>query len=277
VLSHSLVLADADLIAIVRSSGAAKQVAVAARPQVSTDVAEAIVAADQPLALATLVGNDGAALTEPLLHRVLEGHGADETIQAPMAQRAHLPLAVLEKLVAAASAGLRETLAKRSDLPPHLASELVLGTRERATAALMSPESIAAEAFALAQQLHNGGRLTANLVVRAVCLGDLAFVEAAFAVLADIPIHNARLLIYDAGPLGFKAIYERCKLPVELLELMRIGLRVAQQTGFDGGDNDRERHSRRTLERILTQYENIGSEDLEYLLGKLRAAAGIAA
>ena len=224
-----------------------------------------------------LVGNDGAELTEPLLQRVLERHGADETIQAPMAQRAHLPLTVLERLVTAASANLREILAKRTDLPAHLASELVLGTRERATATLMSPESIAAEAFALAQQLHRGGRLTSNLVVRAVCLGDLAFVEAAFAVLADIPIHNARLLIYDAGPLGFKAIYERCKLPPELLDLMRIGLRVAQQTGFDGGENDRERHSRRTLERILTQYENIGSEDLEYLLGKLRAAAGVAA
>jgi uncharacterized protein (DUF2336 family) len=277
VLSHSVVLTDADLIAIVRSSGAAKQVAVAARKQVSTDVAEAIIEADQPLALTTLVGNDGAELTEPLLQRVLDRHGSDETIQAPMAQRANLPLTVLERLVSAASANLREMLAKRSDLPAHLASELVLGTRERATATLMSPDSIAADALALAQQLHRGGRLTSNLVVRAVCLGDLAFVEAAFAVLADIPIHNARLLIYDAGPLGFRAVYERCKLPLELLDLMRIGLRVAQQTGFDGGDNDRERHSRRTLERILTQYENIGSEDLEYLLGKLRAAAGVAA
>jgi uncharacterized protein (DUF2336 family) len=277
VLGHSLVLADADLIAIIRASGAAKQVAIAARKQVSTEVAEAIVAADEPVALGTLVGNDGAELTEPLLQRILDRHGADETIHAPMAQRAHVPLAVLERLVAAAAANVREILAKRDDLPAHLASELVLGTRERAPATPVSPDSIAAEALALAQQLHRGGRLTSNLVVRAVCLGDLAFVEAAFAVLADIPIHNARLLIYDAGPLGFKAIYERCKLPPELLELMRVGLRVAQQTGFDGGENDRERHSRRTLERILTQYEDIGSEDLEYLLGKLRAAAGVAA
>ncbi|HEX6840123.1 MAG TPA: DUF2336 domain-containing protein [Stellaceae bacterium] len=277
VLSHTLVLTDEDLIAIIEAGGAAKQVAIAARKAISAGVAEAIVAADHPLALATLVGNDGAELAEPLLQRVLERHGADETIQAPMAQRAQLPGAVLERLVAAASSAVRETLAKRSDLPAHLASELVLGARERATATPISPESIAADALALAQQLHRGGRLTSNLVVRAICLGDLAFVEAAFAVLADIPIHNARLLIYDAGPLGFKAIYERCKLPPDLLELMRVGLRVAQQTGYDGGANDRERHSRRTLERILTQYENIGSEDLEYLLGKLRAAAGIAA
>jgi hypothetical protein len=52
---------------------------------------------------------------------------------------------------------------------------------------------------------------------------------------------------------------------------------VAQQTDFDGGDNDRERHRRRTLERILTQYDNIAAEDLDYLLGKVRAAAEQAA
>jgi uncharacterized protein (DUF2336 family) len=255
-------------------------VAIAARRQVSSKVAEAIVEADQPVALATLASNEGAELGEPLLLRMLASHGADETIQLPLARRARLPLAVLERLVAAASAELREVLAKRDDLPDHVASDLVLGARERATASLMSPDSAAAEAMTLAQQLQQGGRLTPPLVVRAICLGDLAFVEAAFAVMADIPVHNARLLIYDAGPLGFKAIYERCKLPAEFLELFRVGIRVAQQTDFDGGDKDRERRSRRTLERILTQYEKIeeiGDADLEYLLGKLRTASDIAA
>jgi uncharacterized protein (DUF2336 family) len=179
--------------------------------------------------------------------------------------------------VVAASASLREVLAKRNDLPSHLASDLVLNTRERATASLLTPTSPAAEALRLAQHLHKSGRLTPTLIVRAICLGDLAFVEAAFAVLADIPVHNARLLIHDAGPLGFKAIYERCRLPAQFFELFRIGLQVAQQTDFDGGDNDRERHRRRTLERILTQYDNIGAEDLDYLLGKVRAAAEQAA
>ena len=95
--------------------------------------------------------------------------------------------------------------------------------------------------------------------MRAMCLGDLAFTEAAFAELAGIPVHNARLLIHDAGPLGFKAIYERCRLPAEFFELFRIGIQVALETDFDGGENDRERHRRRTLERILTQYEKIGA------------------
>ncbi len=276
-LAHSVVLSDEDLVEIVRASGAAKQQAIATRSHVSATVADALVEADQPAVIATLVGNAGAELGEKTLQRVLDRHGDNEAIQEPMARRSELPVTVLERLVVAASAGLREVLAKRTDLPSHLASDLVLNTRERATASLLSPTSPAAEALRLAQHLSRSGRLTPSLIVRAICLGDLAFLDAAFAVLSDIPVHNARLLIYDAGPLGFKAIYERCRLPAEFFDLFRVGLKVAQQTDFDGGENDRERHRRRTLERILTQYENIGTEDLDYLLGKLRAAAATAA
>jgi uncharacterized protein (DUF2336 family) len=273
ILTHSIVLTDEDLVEIIRCSGGVKQAAIAVRAHVSAAVAEAIVAADETTAVAALVGNDGAELREETLQRVLDRHDTDDSIKEPLARRAQLPVTVLERLVTAASAGIRDILSKRSDLPSHLASDLVLNTRERATVSLLSPTSPAAEALQLAQHLQRSGRLTPSLIIRAICLGDIAFVEAAFAVLADIPVHNARLLLHDAGPLGFKAVYERCRLPTEFFELFRIGLTVAQQTDFDGGENDRERHRRRTLERILTQYENIGAEDLDYLLGKLRAAA----
>ena len=276
ILTHSVVLSDADLVEIVRGSGGAKQAAIAARPRVSAVVAEAIVDADQPEALAKLVGNDGAELREQVLQRVLERHGDKDEINKPMAGRAELPITVLERLVAAATAGLSEVLAKRGDLPDQLTSDLILNTRERATATLLSPDSVAAESLNLARHLQASGRLTAPLIIRAMCLGDLAFVEAAFSVLGDVPLHNARLLIYDAGPLGFKAIFERCRLPMQFLELFRIALQVAQQTEFDGGENDRERHRQRMLERILTQYDKLGAEDLDYLLGKVRAATNAA-
>jgi uncharacterized protein (DUF2336 family) len=276
ILIHSLVLSDEDLIEIIHHSGANKQAAIAQREHVSAPVAEAIVEADETVAVATLIGNDGAELGEETLQHVLDRHEGDDLIKAPLARRTNLPVTVLERLVTAASAGIRDILAKRTDLPADLASDLVLNTRERATVSLLSPTSPAAEALQLAQHLHRSTRLTPSLIIRAICVGDLAFVEAAFAVLAEIPVHNARQLIYDAGPTGFKAIYNRSRLPAEFFELFRIGIQVAQQTDFDGGENDRERHSRRTLERILTQYDKIAPDDLDYLLGKLRAAAGVA-
>lgn len=273
ILTHSVVLTDEDLVEIIRCSGAAKQSAIASRETISERVAEAIVEKDQVAAVATLVANDGADLAESTLQRVLDRYGDTAAISEPMAARADLPVTVIERLVVAASASLRDILARRTDLPGHLVSDLVLNTRERATASLLSPAMPRAEALKLVQHLYRSRRLTPSLIIRALCLGDLPFVEASFAVLAEIPMHNARLLIYDTGQLGFKALYERCRLPTQFFELFHVAMKVARDTDFDGGENDRERHRRRTLERILTQYDELGAEDLDYLLDKLRAEA----
>jgi|TARA_B100000959_G_scaffold72770_3_gene77261 hypothetical protein len=46
-----------------------------------------------------------------------------------------------------------------------------------------------------------------------------------------------------------------------------------QETEFDGGENDRERSARWMIERILTQFGDLGvdmeSDNLEYFLAKL--------
>ena len=70
-----------------------------------------------------------------------------------------------------------------------------------------------------------------------------------------------------------KSLYAYSGLPKELYPAFRVAIDVARETPFDGGENDRERHRRRSLERILTQFEQIGAEDLDYLLAKLQEKA----
>ena len=54
---------------------------------------------------------------------------------------------------------------------------------------------------------------------------------------------------------------------------VRAALDVSRETEMDGGENDRERYARRMIERIMTQYDDLGvefeSSDLEYLLTKM--------
>ena len=180
---------------------------------------------------------------------------------------------VLERLLAVASDSLREALVERNDLPQGAASDLILKIRERATAGLLSADVQAGDAERLARQLNVNGRLTASLILRTLCLGDVDFLEAAFAELTGVPIDNARMLIHDPGRLGLKSLYAYSGLPKELYPAFRVAIDVARETPFDGGDNDRERHRRRSLERILTQFEEIGAEDLDYLLAKLQEKA----
>ncbi len=273
VLQYSTVLTDEDLISLVKGASSERLTAIARRGTLSEPVSDAVVRADDPNAITALVGNEGACIPEPSLKTVLNRHGARPEVGETLARRSKLPISILEGLVSAASDRLREVLIARHDLPERLASTLVFQARERATIGLVSPQSPVSDALELAAHLKKAGRLTPSIVLRALCLGDLTMVEAAFATLARIPVHNARLMIHDAGPLGFKSLYDHIGMPRSLYRAFRIALDVARDTPLDGGEHDQERRQRRIIERILTQFEDIGADNLDFLLSKLQENA----
>jgi len=121
------------------------------------------------------------------------------------------------------------------------------------------------------------GRLTPTLVIRALCVGDMAFFEAAMARLANVPMKNARKLIHDGGDLGLRSIYEKAKMPERLFSAVRAATQILAEEQYDGGRNDRERFVARIIERLLTQFEDPASkmsqDDIDYLMNKLRQLA----
>jgi hypothetical protein len=48
---------------------------------------------------------------------------------------------------------------------------------------------------------------------------------------------------------------------------------MVRSADYDGGEKDRERFASKVIERVLTQYEDMDSENLDYLLKKLRQLA----
>ena len=272
VLQFSEVLSDEDLIEIVRSQGAAKQMAIAARPTVSEAVSTALVETEVEEVVTTLVANEGAEISEKSLHKVVEDFGDTEAVQDAMVHRPKLPVTVVERLVTLVSENLKEELAKRHEMSDSMATDLILQSRERATITLSS-ESDDDDLDRLIRQLRENGRLTPSIVLRALCMGDLKFFEAAVCELAGVPLVNGRQLMHDSGALGLKALYEKTGLPENHFPAVRAAIDVARETEYDGRENDRERYSRRMIERILTQYGDLGvefdSDDLEYLLAKM--------
>jgi hypothetical protein len=59
-------------------------------------------------------------------------------------------------------------------------------------------------------------------------------------------------------------------MPEAYYPAVRLAIDIANETEYDGGANDRERYQRRMIERVLTQYEDLGGDNIEYLLTKLR-------
>ncbi|AVM74651.1 DUF2336 domain-containing protein [Magnetospirillum gryphiswaldense] len=269
-LQFSEVLTDEDLIEIVKSQGAEKQVAVAKRAHVSAGLADALVDTHNESVVATLVGNDGAEIAEATLQRVVDEFAQSDAVGGPLVSRRTLPVTVAERLMTRVSENLRQALMARPDMSPETATNLMLQARELAVLGLADADT---DVLKLVDHLYRNARLTPSIILRAVCMGDMTFFEAAMAKLARIKLENARTLIHDAGKRGFEALFDKAGLPKAFYAAMRAAIDVSYEMEYDGGPNDRERFSRRMIERILTQYGDLGvdfeNDDLEYLLAKM--------
>lgn len=275
ILQFSEVLTDEDLIEIVKSQSPEKQVAVAKRAHVSAGVADALVDTHNEAVVATLVGNEGAEIAEVTLRRVADEFGDSDVVGAPLVGRRNLPVTVAERLMTRVSENLRQALMARPDMTPETATNLLLHARELAVLGLAEADT---DVLKLVDHLYRNARLTPSIILRAVCMGDLTFFEAAMAKLARIKLENARTLIHDAGKRGFEALFDKAGLPKAFYAAMRAAIDVSYEMEYDGGPNDRERFSRRMIERILTQYGDLGvdfeNDDLEYLLAKMNELPG---
>lgn len=272
VLESSEVLTDQDLIEIISLQDTAKQSAIAGRKSVSEEVSDAIVETGNEDVVSRLVSNPGAEISDASFDKVVDRLGDSDSVQKAMVGRPRLPVTIAERLVTLVSEQLRDQIAERFDLPPDAMTDLILQIRERAVLSI-SVESEAGDLLRLVNQLRKNKRLTPSIMLRALCMGDLSFFEVAMAELAGIPIENARELIHDGGKLGLKAVFDRAGLPRNHYPAVRAAIDVARETQYDGGEQDRERYSRRMIERILTQYGDLGvdfeADDLEYLLAKM--------
>ncbi len=281
ILSFSDVLTNEDLVAIISSqNNAGKMEAIAGRKTVSSSVADALVEKGNEKVVATLVGNAGAVLGEKTLQKVVDKFGDSEAVQQPLVNRSDLPVTVTERILTQVAEHLRTLLLTKHNISSEMALDLVLQTRERATAGLamgVTDESVAS----LVNQLKQNDRLSGSLVLRALCMGNVRFFEHAVSSLSGLPVTNARMLIHDPGGSGLKAAWAKTKMPEGMFPAIRAALDVVAQTEFDGRDLDAERYSRRIVERILTQYDSFGvsfdNDDLEYLLGRVSKLPPVAA
>lgn len=273
ILEYSEVLEDEDLLTLVKSVPEAKQIAIARRNTVSEAVADALVRTENKNVVATVVANEGAELAEETLNHVVDKFGDLEEVQEPLVQRSQLPVTVTERLVSKVSDRLKSYLVAHHDLSSDAAADLVVRTRERATAHLADPNSDSIDVERLVEHLAVNNRLTSSLILRKLCMGDIPFFEAAMARLAGVPIMNTRTLIHDSGDLGFRSLYQKASLPGTLFPAFRLAANVAMDTDFRDADYDPDSYSRTVMERILTQCDELNADDADFLLQKLQDIA----
>jgi uncharacterized protein (DUF2336 family) len=270
ILQFSEVLTDNDLLELVKIQDHDKLAAMAQRSHISADLSDALVNSGDGGVVATLVSNRGAELRETTLKQVVDQYSDGTTVSNALAERPGLPVTIVERLLNRVSENIRAHLLRRKDLSPEMATTLLIQAREQAVLGISNTES---DVVKLVAHLHKHKRLTPSIILRAVCMGDMVFFETALAKLAEITVPNAQALIYDEGKRGFQALYQKSGLPQTLYPAMRAAIDISRGMKLDGEANDRERFSRKMIERILTQYGEQGvefeSDDLDYLMVKM--------
>jgi len=273
ILESSPVLSDTDLVEILRAAGPKKQVAIAGRDQLSETVTTAIAEFGVQQAVERALENDTARFGAAGLMSAIQRFPDQETVTLAMVNRRALPVSVVEKLVTMVTGEVFDKLVNSHQLPPQLAIELATNARERATLDLVEQAGLQNDTRRFAQQLSIQGRLTPSFVMRALCLGHMNFVEHAMAELAGLNHHRTWLMMHDAGPLGLKTLFDRTGLPARLFAAFRAGVDVYHQLEREGIAGDRVRIRQRMIERVLTLFQSIPADDLDYLMEKLDACS----
>ncbi len=269
ILENSPVLTDAELAEILESAEPARQYAIAKRATLSETVTEALCNFGTDGAITVALGNEQAAFGATGLSKAIDRFPSAKEMQEAIVERPVLPLNVAEKLAARLTGELFDRLVEKHAMPPQMAIDLATRTRERAGIDLISQAGLQADMQRFVQQLHLNGRLTPSFVLRALCQGEVRLVEHAFAELSGIAHNKAWLLVHDGGAMGLRAVFDRSGMTPSLYPAFRAAIDVLHETEFDGSIEDRSRFRKRMIERVLTRFQSIPQEDLDYLLEKL--------
>jgi uncharacterized protein (DUF2336 family) len=250
VLEVSPVFTDEDLIEIVRAGSVVRQMAIAARPRVSRQVAEVIAFEAAEPAVRTLAANDNADIAPISMGAMLDRFGGSPEVATALAYRAALPLDISERLVGLVSAQVRDHLIARHAVAPETVIRLAGDARERATVDLLDQARTAEDLAEFAARLNARGALNASLLLRALATG-------------------VWLMVHDAGPLGLRALYDRAGLPPRLFPAFRSGVDTWRGLQAEGAPFDPATFQQRMLERFLTQRPHASRDDLAYLMERL--------
>ena len=182
ILRFCAALSNNDLLDILKSHPASWVIeAIASREEVSSEVSEAVIESRDKYGGSELIKNEGAQLTDKLLHKIVEiARGLPEW-QKPMAVRKSLPTSIAKELAEFVDASVRELLMNRADFDEETTEEIAAVFRRRVDFADEGFDETARERL---ERLIAEGGLSEETISDALAMRHRDFVAGAIAYLA---------------------------------------------------------------------------------------------
>ncbi len=212
ILANSPVLTEDDLLEVIRSTSPAHVRVVSQRAYLSVAVTSAVIDSGDQVAVLRIAANSNAAINAGGYHRILDQFPDNARINEALSERPALPVAIVERLTTAVTGKLLERLIQRYALPAQRVSLILHHSREHFLLTSMAGHP-AEELRDFAQRLEENGLLSGSLILRALAIGQFAFLLQTLSVKSDIAIGNVRRLMADEGGHGQERLFNKCQLP----------------------------------------------------------------
>ena len=202
VLSRSERLDDEALIETARSKSQAHLMAISVRKVLSGAVTDVLVLRGNDEVIHSTVNNPGAEFSERGFTRLINRAEGDDTLATCIGMRPSMPRHLYLKLLAKASATVRERLEAAN---PQQAGEVPIAVREATRRARAAPSAITQEtaiAHALVKSLYEDGRLDEFQVAAFAEAGKFDEANAAIAALAKVPVSIAENMMVETRAEG---------------------------------------------------------------------------
>jgi len=281
VAERSEALIDVEWIEAAAGTDDDVRFALARRRRVGPGLATALAETVDRRGAVALVANAGADIPAAALLRLVDRFGEFADLREALALRAHVPVTVRHRVLEKLAETMTNLVVLGRRPTDERTGAATRDAKDRATVALSSTASDA-EVVVLVDHLRHTGQLTTRLMLRAVCVGDLRFVEEALAVLAHVPVRRVAALVADGRESSFRALYAKAGMPDRAFPAFAAALEIHRELlretgGWDGRPGDRARFSRRLVERVLTRITILPRRDADDLVGMLRRFAADAA
>ena len=254
VLSRSERLDDETLIETARNKSQAHLMAISTRRVLSGAVTDVLVLRGNDEVVQSTVNNPGAEFSKRGFTRLVSRAEGDDNLATCLGMRPTMPRHLYLKLLAKASATVRERLEAAN---PRQAGEVPVAVREATRRARSAPSAITQDkaiAHALVKSLFDDGRLDEHQVAAFAEAGKFDEANAAIAALASVPVSIAETMMVETRAEGVMILAKVSGMSwstVKAIIHMRDELSGLERTDLDACKATYERLRPSTAQQVL--------------------------
>ena len=238
-------LDDEALVETARNKSQAHLMAISTRRVLSGAVTDVLVQRGNDEVVQSTVNNPGAEFSENGFTRLVDRAENDDNLATCLGMRPTIPRHVYLKLLAKASATVRERLAAAN---PPLAEDIPTAVREATQRVRSAPSAITREteiAHALVKSLHEDGRLDEHQVTSFAEAGKFDEANASIAALANVPVAIAENMMVETRAEGVMILAK-----VSAMSWSTVRAIINMRDSLSGGEPTDLQACKATYERL---------------------------